>query len=304
MSFKKYPKIHRLGKEETDGILFGRCHIEEKIDGANASIWIDKRGEITCGSRNRELTEGFNGFVDYVKSDVAISRCLKDNPAFRLYGEWLVRHTISYDELAYKKFYLFDITIVKDGEEQEEFFDRKTVMEIGEKYGFNMPQYFGNYENPTKELLDSFVGKSELGVKGEGIVIKNEEFRDKFGNQTYAKLVSEDFKEDQGVAFGGNNKTSDTYWEIYVANKYVTLARIEKIMNKIQPLIEEKLDLKHIPRITQTVYHDILTEEIWEIQDKIQTLNFNALKRIISKKAMLIYKEKITGDYGVASRIS
>ena len=48
MTFKKYPKIHRLGKEETEGILDGVCYIEEKLDGANASIWIDKRGEITC----------------------------------------------------------------------------------------------------------------------------------------------------------------------------------------------------------------------------------------------------------------
>lgn len=31
--FKRYPKIHRLGKEENDGILFGECHVEEKIDG-------------------------------------------------------------------------------------------------------------------------------------------------------------------------------------------------------------------------------------------------------------------------------
>jgi len=30
--FKKYPKIHRLGKEETEGILEGTCYIQEKID--------------------------------------------------------------------------------------------------------------------------------------------------------------------------------------------------------------------------------------------------------------------------------
>ena len=30
MSFKKYPKVHRLGKDETDGILEGEVHVEEK----------------------------------------------------------------------------------------------------------------------------------------------------------------------------------------------------------------------------------------------------------------------------------
>lgn len=88
-TFKSYPKIHRLGKEEVEGILIGDCYIEEKIDGANASIWIDKRGEVACGSRNRELTEGFNGFVDYVKENVSIRTVLENHPTWRLYGEWL-----------------------------------------------------------------------------------------------------------------------------------------------------------------------------------------------------------------------
>lgn len=29
--FKRYPKIHRLGKEETDGILIGTCHNDNNI---------------------------------------------------------------------------------------------------------------------------------------------------------------------------------------------------------------------------------------------------------------------------------
>lgn len=42
--FIKYPKIHRLGKEETEGILNALCYIQEKIDGANTSIWIGEDG--------------------------------------------------------------------------------------------------------------------------------------------------------------------------------------------------------------------------------------------------------------------
>ena len=33
-SFRSYGKIHRLGKEETEGILQGFCHVQEKVDGA------------------------------------------------------------------------------------------------------------------------------------------------------------------------------------------------------------------------------------------------------------------------------
>lgn len=299
--FKRYPKIHRLGKEETDGILVGICHVEEKIDGANASIWNDN-GVIKCGSRSRELTEGFNGFVDYVKNDPAINNYLTMNPDKRLYGEWLVRHTIAYNELAYKKFYLFDITTVKPGDEPEEFLPREAVRAIGEGEKFNMPIDLGTFLNPTEEELKPLVGKTSLGLVGEGIVIKNPAFRDKFGSHNYAKIVSEAFREDNGVTFGGNNKHSETYWEMYVVNKYMTLARIEKVMNKIQPLIEKKLDLEHIPRVSNTAYHDMLTEEIWEIQDKVVTLNFGVLKRVAMKKAVQIYKDLLSGDVSVADR--
>src|SRR5574343_2077121 len=102
--FKQYKKIHRLGSAENEGILVGTVHVQEKIDGANTSIWSHK-GRIRCGSRTRELEAGFNGFVDYVNSHQGIQQLLTDMPHIRLYGEWLVRHSISYNETAYKEFY-------------------------------------------------------------------------------------------------------------------------------------------------------------------------------------------------------
>jgi hypothetical protein len=36
--FIKYPKIYRLGKDETIGILTGTCVLSEKLDGANVSV--------------------------------------------------------------------------------------------------------------------------------------------------------------------------------------------------------------------------------------------------------------------------
>lgn len=303
--FKRYPKIHRLGKEETEGILEGEVHIEEKIDGANVSIWIDN-GEIQCGTRNNHITEGFNGFVDYVRNDKSFKALFAELPDVRLYGEWLVRHTIAYKETNYKQFYLFDITSRHpdgwDPEAQECFWEKSKVHTIAEYYGLKTPAYHGSIMNPTEQQLQQWVGHSTLGDKGEGVVLKNHSFRDKFGNHNYAKIVTESFKEDNGITFGGNNKHSDTYWELYVVNKYMTLARIEKIMNKLQPIIDKKLDLEHIPRISNTAYHDMLTEEIWEIAGKVQALDFNILKRVAMKKAVQIYKDVLTGDISVADR--
>jgi len=55
MKFKKYQKIRRIGDDRTKGILNGRVSVFPKIDGTNASVWMDD-GKLKAGSRNRELT--------------------------------------------------------------------------------------------------------------------------------------------------------------------------------------------------------------------------------------------------------
>lgn len=299
----QYPKIHRLGKDENDGILIGKCFLQEKIDGANTSVWLEE-GKIKKASRNHEIESGFNGFVDYIDAHEGIKNLLNDFPAYRLFGEWLVRHTIQYNETAYKKWYMFDVLVggrYEDGRIVEHrWLTTKEVDGLALKYGIDAPWIIDGLENPSEEYIRSLVGKSQLGEHGEGIVIKNFDYINRFGDCSFAKLVAEKFMEDNAVVFGGNNKHSDAYWEAYVTNKYATLERVRKIMNKIQPTIDEKLDKKHTPRITNTCYHDILTEEIWEIQKKVIKLDFRNLKRIALKKLTNIYHDILDNTLSVA----
>ena len=51
--FKKYLEVERLGKEEVEGILFGECALFPKLDGTNASIWMEANGDIKAGSRSK-----------------------------------------------------------------------------------------------------------------------------------------------------------------------------------------------------------------------------------------------------------
>lgn len=297
--FRSYGKIHRLGKEETEGVLNGNCFVQEKIDGANVSCWLDDGGNIKMGSRTRVLgDEEFNGFVPYVKTHEGINKILKDHPKWRLYLEWLVRHTLSYKETAYKKAYLFDIL----NEETGEFFPHDEVFKLAKEYGIETVPLHGKFDNPTVEQLMDFVGKTEFGDRGEGIVIKNLDFKNKFGDNIFAKIVTESFKEDNAITFGGNNKHSDTYYEVYVVNKYMTLPRVKKIMDKLQPIINEKLDMKHLPRIMNTAYNDMLVEEIWSIQKDVPKIDFKSLHRIATRKAKMIFISIISDDISVADK--
>ena len=283
--FRKYEKIIRLGKDETVGILDGTCYIQEKIDGANASVWLED-GEIQCGSRNRHLVDDdFNGFVTYAKEHPGIIAYLKNNPTCRLYGEWLVKHTISYNEDAYKKFYLFD---VHNG---DEFLHASVVAKIANDYGISTPRTHAVMESPSVDEVKKYLEVSYLGVKAEGVVIKNHLFINSFGDKVYGKIVTDQFREDASIKFGGNDKHADSYWEIYVMQKYVTTARVKKVCDKLQPMVNERLDMKHIPRINEMVWHDLLQEEIYEISKKAVSLDFKTCKRLCAKKTKELYVE-------------
>ena len=296
--FKEYTKIHRLGSEENDGILFGKCYIQEKIDGANTSIWIEN-GEVRCASRTQLLSGGFNGFYDYVQKHEGIKKLLTDFPQYRLYGEWLVKHSVPYHEISYRKWYMFDIL----SENAEVFMSLDGVNEVAQKYDIATPQLFEILENPSLDDVQKFVGKTNLGEKGEGVVIKNFGFTNKFGRNEYAKIVTQDFKELNAIVFGGNNKYSETYWEMYIVNKYMTLPRIQKIMSKLQSVIEKRLDMEHTARIINTAYHDMITEEIWDIQKKVTgSINFKHLSRLSQRKAAQIYHDLLLNQVSVADK--
>ena len=66
--------------------------------------------------------------------------------------------------------------------------------------------------------------------------------------------------------------------------------------------MNEKLDMKHIPRIIGTVYHDMITEEAWEISQKANKIDFNNLKRICGKKIKQVYVDIINDSISVADR--
>lgn len=298
--FKPYPKVQALHKEECEGLLNGTCIIQEKIDGANASIWMEEDG-IHCGSRTRDLTiinEGFNGFKEYVENHDGIKKLLEAFPGFRLYGEWLVRHTIGYSELAYKHFYLYEIE-----NSVGDLISIDHMYQLANAFGIKTAELFAVIDNPPLEEIQKFAGKSVLGEKGEGVVVKNFNFINKFGNRQHGKYVTQEFKEDNAVTFGGNNKSSDTYHEMYYVNKYMTLARVQKIIHKMEATTG-KPDYKDIPKVMGLCLYDLITEEAWAIANDMFKIpggfNFGAFKKLCDKKSKQIFIEIITNSISVA----
>ena len=305
--FQIYPKIYRLGKEETEGILDVKVYIQEKIDGANFQIWLDKNGEMHFGTRNNEINEGFRGAIDYCREHSGIKALLEklnsetiteEGTIVHLYGEWLCPHTIKYNPESYGHFYLYDI--VYSNSEHKTWVDTLDVAKYAEEFNIKFPFLFG-YGKFTEEEIRAFVGQSKIGERGEGVVIKTNLFENKFSDgAVYAKLVTESFIEDNSVVFGGNSKYSELYWEQYISNKYMTLSRVKKIVQKTETVLERPLTKADTARVSSTAYHDLITEEIWEIQKNVPEIKFKALKRICIKKAVFLFHDLLDGFNSVA----
>ena len=120
---KHYIEIQRLRTQDvvvddtltleknTDAFIQGDIiSITEKIDGANSSIYYDKKlDRLRCFSSKNELdfSNQLRGFLIYVKS-LDMGPFIK-YPNYIFFGEWLVSHTVIYDESNYNKWYLFSV---------------------------------------------------------------------------------------------------------------------------------------------------------------------------------------------------
>ena len=284
--FRKYQHLERLGTTEVESIHLGECYVFPKIDGTNGSVWLDNNNTIQCGSRRRKLSlENDNaGFLKYIKEDTNIFKYLIDNPNHRLFGEWLVPHSLkTYREEAWKKFYIFDVVENNKADEEFNYLHYDRYKPLLEKYSLNYIPLIskitnGTYEQFTSQLKhNTFLIENSKGV-GEGIVIKNYNFKNKYGRVTWAKLVTNEFKEKHSKEMGGHELEGKKLIEEEIATKYTSKALCDKTLAKIK--LEKDFNSKDIPRLLNTIYYDIIKEETWNFlkEYKNPTINFNTLK--------------------------
>lgn len=287
MNFRKYQHLEKFGTTEVESIEFGDCYIFPKMDGTNASVWLGDDGVVQAGSRTRTLSlEKDNaGFYEWVTKQENILNFLKANPNKRLYGEWLVPHSLkTYKDSAWKRFYVFDVT-EEDGENFRymHYDEYKPLMDL---YEFDYIPPISIIKNASYERLihqlsnNVFMIEDGKGV-GEGIVVKNYSFVNRFGRTTWAKIVTSEFKEKHSKAMGAPEIKEKSLVEESIADEFVTKALCEKVYAKIEN--ENGFSSRDIPRLLNTVFYDVVKEDMWEIikKHKNPTINFNTLKHFV-----------------------
>lgn len=288
-NMKHYTDVVRLGHKTTVGVLQEGDHItiQEKLDGANASFRLSEDGKtVLAFSRNTPLDEHttLRGFYNWVQENVHPEDVLE---GYIYFGEWLVKHKIDYGE-AMNKFYLYDLYDVD--EHKYEPFER--VKEEASEMGLNLIPVF--YEGPyvSFEHLQTFVGKSVFAEQGEGIVVKNPAYTDKYGNQMFVKLVTPAFAEVQKQKLPKDpSKISP---EMAFVKTFVTQGRVEKFLHKFvdEGILDENFGIEDMGTILRNlnprIHEDLLKEEADSLpegyDEKSLTKSINSVSAVIAKE--------------------
>jgi hypothetical protein len=303
MGFKKYPDIERLGNEDNKDILLfpeDTLVIEEKVDGGNGSFWFDEDSSIHFGSRNRDLTLE-NDDKAFARQQIQLKEHLEKlnqegiglNVDYVYYIEWMAKHTISYTSAPF----VIGLDIrIKHANNQEGFgffIGRDAKEQEFKRLGIEcVPCIWRGTVKELKELnIRELIPKSKYyDGFAEGIVIKNYTRKHPHENhQLYAKVVRDEFKEDNKAVFGNlKGQITDTH---KIVEEFCTEARIRKAVLKFINEDGLFLDLKLMAKVPSYVTKDILKEEFSTIYDKYKFIDFKELKQKIPKKCISVINQ-------------
>jgi hypothetical protein len=281
--FKRYMHIERFGTPEVEGIvdLVEPCYVFPKLDGTNASVWWD--GELRFGSRNRVLSldNDNRGFMASMLEHTGL-RTLVQEFSLRLFGEWLVPHSLkTYQDDAWKRFYIFDVY----DDQQNRWLHYDEYAARLDSYGFDVLPPLAIVHRGTeerfREIAESNTYLMKEGEKGEGIVIKRYGFINPRGRTVWAKMVRSEFKTRHLKAMGPQVFNAEITVEDRIVAEYVTSALVEKEYAKIVSE-EGTWTSRMIPRLLGTVFHCLVTEETWNIVKKFKnpTIDFKRLQQL------------------------
>lgn len=264
--FPKYMHIERFGTDEVEGIELGTCYIFPKIDGTQGVVWY-QGGALHCGSRQRELigeldNQGFKAHIEQKNNIIEMARNYPNDLVF--YGEYLLKHSLgTYRNDAWGKFYIFDIFSLTE----QKYLVYEKLKEICDLFEVNYIPCQAIIENPSLEQLQREIEKNVFLIEegkgiGEGIVIKNYKFQNKFGRTTWAKIVTNEFKEKHWRAMGPPEIKGEKQIEQEIVKKYCTDEFIQKTFSRVS---QDGWNSKKIPMLLGIIWHDFVNEEIWQI---------------------------------------
>lgn len=317
---RKYPKIRYPSHESVDGIFSrGEIVVLEKIDGANFRFtYHEDTDSLLFGTRNvvfsedgeplpkEECNSQFHHVIEYLQDrvDTDVFRDINPTDGEQLvwYGESMHKHSIDYDAWGGQEpdidgpipnYIGFDIWDPNKGE----FVPHDMVKQLHELLGLCTVPIVewvnaDDFSADDAEIPESHFrepdpdAENEFDRRGlaEGVVVKNVDL------DIRTKVLHDEFKEKNAVTFNDTSK-AQTEAGRFVA-KYVTDARVEKMIHKTVDETEYGYEMTMMEALPRRVLEDIMVEEGWEIMtDDIELdedIKYQIRKKTSSKCARIL----------------
>lgn len=316
MLYKKYQHVEKIGSEETEGLLNGTVHIFHKIDGTNGCVFLDDEGNLAFGNRTKQLKNGEDNynFVEHFKQNPTTAFKLKKMLSLLpkrtiIYGEWLIPVFLkTYNKDAWKHFYIFDVVTYPDdlplevlldshaSRRNEKYLPYDVYKRLCDELELLYIPLIKTLNNPNIDELTVCLEETtfliEKGV-GEGIVIKNYEYKNPYGRSTWGKLLNADFTKRKNKVRTSNKENKNNYlWEYKIISKYCNTEFISKEIFKFKENNPKMFDSynkfinKNFPILINYVFEEFLKDNlIIAIKEyKNLTLNFTILKKLIAEQ--------------------
>ena len=306
MKYQSYQHIERLSKINNEFSDFNdmpthSIDLFEKMDGANCFVSYDPDSDSwVTGSRKRQIsvqndTAGFAAYVNYADDDHIkdLLLFLKDTGGrYGVYGEWMgiskFLGSIKYYVPNALGFHVFDV--YDDAEDRYLSYDEYSVMFEDYKFIRYVPRIDTVSAIDAEVLAD--VAKSATymlpeGKVGEGIVIKDYDYRT-YGRQQFFKLVLDEFFE-QKRKNRRERPQLEGGIEPVLVDKFVTVSEIEKSRAKTLVRLGEDTQLNRVlPMTMELVFHDLVQENGYELakiaMKEGHSVDFGRLRREVQDR--------------------
>lgn len=301
--YKSYMHVERLGSPETEGLLENNVVIvTAKVDGTNACVYWDKdKEQVGAGSRKRALSIAKDNadFYAWMRSSheeaVALRRFITDHPYYIVYGEWLgsskfIGSIKTYDSSSLGHMYIFDVYDT----ELQKYLNEKTWRDLVAAYGLNdwCVEILGILDHPSYEDIVELAENNKFLLsnaenKGEGVVCKAQNWRNKYGRQVYGKVVLAEFHEHKKQAHKKVNTQAENI-EADIVDYFVTDSELAKAKEKTAVYFGEdfKVEGRMMGYYLNQVFNDVIEEMPFILKKyKMPVINFRVLKAEAQNKA-------------------
>ena len=140
----------------------------------------------------------------------------------------------------------------------------------------------------------SFVGKSSRTLEpdtGEGIVVKNVNYRDRYNLQVFVKLVSKRFAELQPQRLPKNPNVGVEHDAVILS--VLTKPRVEKMLFKLvdEGILEENYGIEDMGTILKHIHSNILEDMLTEEREILEYIDGKVLSKRVGKLIPSIIKD-------------